>query len=144
MPDPGEDRVASGTQPLEEPHPLDPIRHTPLELDRASGPVLLVGTRKGAWVLRADASRAAWEIAGPVFLGHIVNHFVLDPRDHRTMLMAVRTGHLGPTVFRSNDLGKTWRPRWLVRQTNGLVIGPSSRTVFVRPTSTVANCTWSL
>ena len=34
---------------------------------------------------------------------------VLDPRDRRTMLMAARTGHLGPTVFRSTDFGKTWK-----------------------------------
>jgi photosystem II stability/assembly factor-like uncharacterized protein len=34
---------------------------------------------------------------------------VLDPRDRRTMLMAAKTGHLGPTVFRSTDFGKTWK-----------------------------------
>src|SRR5262249_31010830 len=39
----------------------------------------------------------------------IVHHMVLDPRDRRTILTAARTGHLGPTVFRSTDLGKTWK-----------------------------------
>lgn len=34
---------------------------------------------------------------------------VLDPRDRRTLLVAARTGHLGPTVFRSTDMGKTWK-----------------------------------
>jgi hypothetical protein len=34
---------------------------------------------------------------------------VLDPRDRRTLLVAARTGHLGPTVFRSTDLGASWR-----------------------------------
>jgi photosystem II stability/assembly factor-like uncharacterized protein len=43
-----------------------------------------------------------------MFLGHIVHHMVLDPRDRRTMLMAISTGHLGPTVYRSSDAGKTW------------------------------------
>jgi photosystem II stability/assembly factor-like uncharacterized protein len=38
-----------------------------------------------------------------------VHHVVLDPRDRRTMLIAARTGHLGPTVFRSTDFGKTWK-----------------------------------
>jgi hypothetical protein len=33
---------------------------------------------------------------------------VLDPRDRRTLLVAARTGHLGPTVFRSGDFGETW------------------------------------
>ena len=43
-----------------------------------------------------------------MFLGHTVHHLVLDPRDGRTMLMAARTGHLGPTVFRSSDGGRAW------------------------------------
>jgi hypothetical protein len=38
-----------------------------------------------------------------------VHHVVLDPRDGRTLLMATRTGHLGPTVLRSDDFGKTWK-----------------------------------
>jgi photosystem II stability/assembly factor-like uncharacterized protein len=46
---------------------------------------------------------------GPHFLGEVVNHAVLDPRDGRTLLAAVRAGHLGPTVFRSGDAGRTWR-----------------------------------
>ena len=41
-----------------------------------------------------------------MFLGHIAHHVVLDPRDRRTLLLAARTGHLGPTVFRSTDLGR--------------------------------------
>jgi len=69
---------------------------------------LLVGTRKGAWVLRSDAGRTAWRVEGPHFLGQIINHFVLDPRDGRTMLMAASTGHLGPTILRSTDGGATW------------------------------------
>lgn len=71
--------------------------------------VVLVGTRKGAFVLRGDAARRQWKLEGPHFLGNIVNHFVLDPRDRRTLLVAARTGHLGPTVFRSTDWGKTWQ-----------------------------------
>lgn len=73
-----------------------------------AGDVLLVGTRKGLWILRADADRRAWWGAGPEFLGHIIQHAVLDPRDGTTLLAASSTGHLGPTVFRSTDLGVTW------------------------------------
>jgi len=85
--------------------------HTPAQaLKPAAGPVvLLIGTRKGAFIVRADRSRRTWKLSGPIFLGHIVHHLVLDPRDRRTMLMAARTGHLGPTVFRSTDAGKTWQ-----------------------------------
>src|SRR5206468_3426203 len=76
----------------------------------ASGPVtLFVGTRKGAFFIRSDRARRSWTLAGPHFLGNIVNHLVLDPRDGKTLLCAVRAGHLGPTVFRSTDFGRTWK-----------------------------------
>ena len=73
-----------------------------------NGPVLLIGTRKGVFIACADDSRHQWNITPPMFLGHIAQHVVLDPRDRRRMLLAVSTGHLGPTVFRSDDLGATW------------------------------------
>jgi photosystem II stability/assembly factor-like uncharacterized protein len=44
-----------------------------------------------------------------MFLGHIVHHAMVDPRDGRTLLAAARTGHLGPTIFRSQDAGRTWK-----------------------------------
>jgi len=72
------------------------------------GVTLLVGTRKGAWFFSSDASRKSWRVDGPHMLGQIVNHIVRDPRSG-TMLMAAKTGHLGPTVFRSTDKGKTWK-----------------------------------
>ena len=69
---------------------------------------LLIGTRKGAWIYCSDAARRDWSVTGPIFLGQIVNHFVVDPRGGGTMLMAAKTGHLGPTIFRSTDAGATW------------------------------------
>jgi len=71
--------------------------------------LVLVATRKGAWLYHGDATRRTWRVDGPHFLGHIVNHLVLDPRDGRTLLAAAKTGHLGPTIFRSTDLGRTWK-----------------------------------
>ena len=71
--------------------------------------VALVATRKGAWLFHGDAQRKTWRADGPHFLGHIVNHVVLDPRDGKTLLAAAKTGHLGPTVFRSTNLGRTWK-----------------------------------
>jgi len=77
---------------------------------RAQGKALvLVATRKGAWLYHGDPARKSWRADGPHFLGHIVNHVMLDPRDGRTLLAAAKTGHLGPTVFRSTDLGGTWK-----------------------------------
>ncbi|MCZ4306141.1 glycosyl hydrolase [Zoogloeaceae bacterium G21618-S1] len=75
----------------------------------AAQPVLLIATRKGAWILHSDAERQQWRLDGPHFLGQIINHLVLDPRDGRTLLAAASTGHLGPTLFRSTDLGASWQ-----------------------------------
>lgn len=76
----------------------------------SSGAVtLLIGTRKGAFTLKSDRTRRTWKVSSPMFLGHIIHHVVADPRDRRTMLMAASTGHLGPTVYRSTDAGKTWK-----------------------------------
>ncbi|HRF71994.1 MAG TPA: glycosyl hydrolase [Accumulibacter sp.] len=71
--------------------------------------VLLVATRKGAWIYHGDPARDSWRVDGPHFLGHIISHLVLDPRDGRTLLAAAKTGHLGPTLFRSTDLGRSWK-----------------------------------
>ncbi len=70
--------------------------------------MLMVGTRKGAFLYHSDESRRTWRVDGPHFLGHIINHVVLDTRDGRTMLAASKTGHLGPTIFRSTEMGRTW------------------------------------
>jgi len=74
-----------------------------------SGQALIVATRKGLFSLQSNGDRSRWRLNEPVFLGHIVNHAVLDPRDGRTLLAAARTGHLGPTIFRSEDAGRRWR-----------------------------------
>ncbi len=68
-----------------------------------------IGTRKGAFVLRSDELRKQWKLTGPQFLGHVIHHIVQDPRSPKSVLIAAKTGHLGPTVFRSNDRGKTWK-----------------------------------
>ena len=72
------------------------------------GTTVLVGTRKGLFVLLGDSKRQKWRVEGPHFLGQIVNHAVLNPATG-TMLVAARAGHLGPTVFRSIDSGKNWK-----------------------------------
>jgi hypothetical protein len=70
---------------------------------------LLIATRKGLWTLASDPARRGFKLAGPHFLGHILNHVVADPRGGKTWLAAARTGHLGPTIFRSTDRGKNWK-----------------------------------
>lgn len=93
-------------------HPTDATSVEPGERSDGStfdGPVLLVSTRKGAFLLAGDRARRQWALTDPMFLGHVVQHLVLDPRDRTTLVMACRTGHLGPTVFRSSDMGATWQ-----------------------------------
>ena len=93
-------------EPLSETGPLDARRRDSLDL---AGQTLLIGTKKGAFFLTAAPGRERFTLSGPAFLGHIVHHAVADPRDGRTLLVAARTGHLGPTVFRSTDFGASWQ-----------------------------------
>ncbi len=69
---------------------------------------LWIATRKGAFQLKADATRKRWTLKGPQYLGHVIHHIVQDPRDRKVLLMATKTGHLGPTVYRSTDRGRSW------------------------------------
>ncbi|HXZ88837.1 MAG TPA: hypothetical protein VEF07_09710 [Candidatus Binataceae bacterium] len=78
-------------------------------LKQGSRLMVLIATRKGAWLYHGDSTRKNWRPDGPHFLGHIINHLVLDPRDGRTLLAAAKTGHLGPTIFRSTDYGRSWK-----------------------------------
>lgn len=66
---------------------------------------LLVGTRKGAFFFSLDPA-GGWVAEEPHFLGSMVNQAVLDPRDGRTLLMAAKPGHIGPTVFRREGGGE--------------------------------------
>lgn len=77
-------------------------------MSSSAGTTLLVGTRKGVFIASSDSNRKKWAINGPMFLGHIAHHVVMDPRDGKRMVLGVSTGHLGPTVFHSDDLGSTW------------------------------------
>ncbi len=70
---------------------------------------VFVATRKGAWIFHSDSARKKWRVDGPHFLGQIIHHMVLDPRDGKTLLASASTGHLGPTLFRSTDRGRTWQ-----------------------------------
>ena len=70
--------------------------------------LLMICTRKGAFIYHGNSDRQEWTLNGPHFLGSMIHHMVQDPRNQKTILMAARTGHLGPTIFRSTDLGNTW------------------------------------
>ena len=95
--------------------------------------LVLVATRKGVWFFHGDAKRKTWVADGPHFLGHTISHVMLDPRDGRTLLAAAKTGHLGPTIFRSSNLGRSWKeaqqPPAFAAPANGPTPGLPARSV---------------
>ena len=68
---------------------------------------LMVGTRKGAFVFTSDDGRRRWKATGPHLKGNDILHMAYDHRSG-SMFAALSNGHWGPTVARSEDLGKTW------------------------------------
>jgi photosystem II stability/assembly factor-like uncharacterized protein len=71
------------------------------------GVAVLVGTRKGLFVLTSDESRRDWKVEGPHLTGWEVFHAVRDPRDG-TIHAATNNWVYGATTHRSRDLGQTW------------------------------------
>jgi photosystem II stability/assembly factor-like uncharacterized protein len=75
-----------------------------------SGVRLLVGTRKGAFILTADGKRKNWEITGPHFAGWELFHLKGSPVDPNRLYASQCSGWFGQMIQRSNDGGKTWEP----------------------------------
>jgi photosystem II stability/assembly factor-like uncharacterized protein len=71
---------------------------------------LLVGTRKGAFVLTSDATRKDWDISGPHFAGWEIFHLKGSPADPNRVYASQSTGWFGQIIQRSNDGGATWEP----------------------------------
>lgn len=72
--------------------------------------IVVVGTRKGLWIGRSDASRTRWEWDQPSFLMNEVASCAIDTRrDTPRLLVGSMSWHWGPQVLRSDDLGKTWQ-----------------------------------
>jgi photosystem II stability/assembly factor-like uncharacterized protein len=73
-----------------------------------SGVRVLVGTRKGAFVLTSDGKRQAWTGGGPYFGGWEVYHVIGSPADPNRLYASQSSGWFGQVVQRSDDGGKTW------------------------------------
>jgi len=67
---------------------------------------ILVGTRKGAFVLTSDAARQRWEVAGPHFGGWEVYHVAGSPADPDRLYASQSSGWFGQVVQRSTDGGR--------------------------------------
>jgi len=75
-----------------------------------SGVRVLVGTKKGAFVLTSDGKREKWEISGPHFAGWEIYHMKGSPVDPKRLYASQTSGWFGQLIQRSNDGGKTWEP----------------------------------
>ena len=73
-----------------------------------SGVRVLVGTRKGAFVLTADGMRRRWDVSGPLFAGWEVYHVKGSPADPSRLYASQTSAWFGQIIQRSDDGGGTW------------------------------------
>ena len=71
---------------------------------------VLVGTKKGAFVLTADGRRKDWNVAGPFFAGWEIYHLKGSPVDPNRLYASQSSGWFGQVIQRSDDGGATWAP----------------------------------
>jgi hypothetical protein len=71
---------------------------------------VLVGTRKGAFILTSDGKRESWDVAGPHFAGWEMYHLKGSPAEPNRIYASQSSGWFGQQVQRSDDGGKTWEP----------------------------------
>src|SRR3954454_1110644 len=69
---------------------------------------VLVGTKKGAFVINSDGARKKWEINGPLFGGWEIYHMKASPVDPNRIYASQSSGWFGQIIQRSGDGGKTW------------------------------------
>ena len=75
-----------------------------------SGVRVLVGTRKGAFILTSDEKREKWDVSGPHFAGWEIYHLKGSPANPDRIYASQSSGWFGQTMQRSDDGGKTWEP----------------------------------
>jgi photosystem II stability/assembly factor-like uncharacterized protein len=75
-----------------------------------SGVRVLVGTRKGAFVLTSDGGRTTWDVSGPHFPGWEIYHVAGSAADSNRLYASQSSGWFGQVIQRSDDGGQTWAP----------------------------------
>jgi photosystem II stability/assembly factor-like uncharacterized protein len=75
-----------------------------------SGVRVLVGTRKGAFILTSDGRREQWEVSGPHFGGWEIYHVAASPAEPSRLFASQSNGWFGQLIQRSDDGGATWAP----------------------------------
>ncbi len=100
-----------------------------------SGVRVLVGTRKGAFILTSDAGRKQWKVDGPHFGGWEIYHMKGSPADPDRIYVSQTSGWFGQIIQRSDDGGKTWfqpglKPGEPTTTPDGMPSGESNRFVY--------------
>src|ERR1044071_6629018 len=88
----------------------DPFVQVRKEICPMTAVRVLVGTRKGAFVLTSDGKRDKWDVAGPFFAGWEIYHVKGSPVDPNRLYASQSSGWFGQQIQRSSDGGKTWEP----------------------------------
>jgi len=73
-----------------------------------SGVRVLVGTRKGAFILTSDGKREKWDVSGPHFAGWEIYHMKGSPVEPNRIFASQTSGWFGQIIQRSSDGGRTW------------------------------------
>jgi len=71
---------------------------------------VLVGTKKGAFILTSDGKRDRWKVKGPLFAGWEIYHLKGSPVDPNRIYASQTSGWFGQIIQRSDNGGKTWNP----------------------------------
>ena len=97
--------AASGNRSEPRTTVMHSVRHARV---RRGDLLLLVGTTKGAFILRAGTNRARWDVGGPYFHGHAVYAMVYDGRGGQHRIWASTQSFWGTLLRSSEDFGKSW------------------------------------
>jgi len=97
-----------------------------------SGVRVLVGTRKGAFILTSDGKRKRWRVSGPHFAGWEIYHLKGSPVDPNRLYASQTSGWFGQIIQRSSDGGKTWEAPGggLTTAPSGMPVAESNKFVY--------------
>ena len=97
-----------------------------------SGVRVLVGTRKGAFLLTSDGTRKKWKVDGPHFMGWEIYHLKGSPAEPNRIYASQCSSWFGQVIQRSDDGGKTWQAPGggVTMSPDGMPMGESNKFVY--------------